>query len=63
MRWECDKLSHPLMVGDRLRTKEYAVDRAATLCWEAGVRYGNVNLGGDIKIIGPHPEAARGGSA
>lgn len=34
--------------------KEYAVDRAAALCWEVGIRHGMVNLGGDIKIIGPH---------
>lgn len=34
--------------------KEYAVDRAASLCWNAGIRHGIVNLGGDIKIIGPH---------
>ncbi len=33
--------------------KEYAVDRAAALCWQAGVKQGMVNLGGDIKIIGP----------
>jgi len=36
--------------------KEYAVDRAATLCREAGARSGYVNLGGDIKIIGPRPD-------
>ncbi len=36
--------------------KEYAVDRAAALCFEAGVKHGIVNLGGDIKIIGPHPD-------
>ncbi len=36
--------------------KEYAVDRAATLCWEAGARSGYVNLGGDVKIIGPRPD-------
>ncbi len=34
--------------------KEYAVDRAAALCWAVGIRHGMVNLGGDIKIIGPH---------
>jgi len=33
--------------------KEYAADRAAALCWNEGVRHGMVNLGGDIKIIGP----------
>ncbi len=38
--------------------KEYAVDRAATLCWEAGVRHGIVNLGGDIKIIGPRADGS-----
>jgi thiamine biosynthesis lipoprotein len=35
--------------------KEYAVDRAASLSLQAGVRHGLVNLGGDIKIIGPRP--------
>lgn len=38
--------------------KEYAVDRAAALCLEAGVRHGSVNLGGDIRIIGPHPDGS-----
>ncbi len=33
--------------------KEYAVDRAAALCWSHGIQQGVVNLGGDIKIIGP----------
>jgi thiamine biosynthesis lipoprotein len=36
--------------------KEYAADRAAVICTEAGVRHGLVDLGGDIKIIGPHPD-------
>lgn len=36
--------------------KEYAVDRAAALAIEAGIRSGMVNLGGDIKIIGPCPD-------
>jgi thiamine biosynthesis lipoprotein len=36
--------------------KEYAVDRAAVICREAGARQGFVNLGGDIRIIGPHPD-------
>lgn len=38
--------------------KEYAVDRAASLCWSAGIRHGVVNLGGDIKIIGPHDDGS-----
>lgn len=32
--------------------KEYAVDRAAALSRQAGIRHGLINLGGDIKIIG-----------
>lgn len=38
--------------------KEYAVDRAAALCREAGIGHGLVNLGGDIKIIGPHDDGS-----
>lgn len=38
--------------------KEYAVDRAASLCFDAGIRHGLVNLGGDIKIIGPHSDSS-----
>jgi thiamine biosynthesis lipoprotein len=33
--------------------KEYAADRAATLLRERGVRHGLVNLGGDIRLVGP----------
>ncbi len=36
--------------------KEYAVDRAAVICKEHGVEHGLVDLGGDIKIIGPHAD-------
>jgi thiamine biosynthesis lipoprotein len=35
--------------------KEYAADRAATICQSAGVVHGLVDLGGDIRVIGPHP--------
>jgi thiamine biosynthesis lipoprotein len=38
--------------------KEYAVDRAAGLCLEAGIIHGLINLGGDIRIIGPHPDGS-----
>jgi thiamine biosynthesis lipoprotein len=34
--------------------KEYAVDRVATLCLSLGIQHGIINLGGDIKVIGPH---------
>ncbi len=36
--------------------KEYAVDRAAAICREQGIEHGLVDLGGDIKIIGPHAD-------
>jgi thiamine biosynthesis lipoprotein len=52
--------------------KEYAADRAATICVEHGVAHGLVNLGGDVRAIGTqvdgtpwrvaiqHPRAAPG---
>jgi thiamine biosynthesis lipoprotein len=33
--------------------KEYAVDRAASLLIEGGARSGVVNLGGDLRVLGP----------
>ena len=36
--------------------KEYAVDRAVTVCHEAGIRSGMINLGGDVRIVGPQPD-------
>ena len=38
--------------------KEYAVDRVAALCWQAGIRHGVINLGGDIKVIGPRADGS-----
>ena len=35
--------------------KEYAADRAAALCVSLGIEHGLVDLGGDIAVIGPHP--------
>ncbi|MBT3812511.1 MAG: FAD:protein FMN transferase [Gammaproteobacteria bacterium] len=34
--------------------KEYAVDRAAIIAQESGMQYGIINLGGDIRVVGPH---------
>lgn len=34
--------------------KEYAADQAAAVCVAAGIEYGLIELGGDIKVIGPH---------
>jgi thiamine biosynthesis lipoprotein len=36
--------------------KEFAADRLATLCREHGIESGVVNLGGDIRIIGPRAD-------
>lgn len=38
--------------------KEYAADRAAQACRDVGARQGFVDLGGDISLIGPHPDGA-----
>ena len=38
--------------------KEYAADRAATLLQQQGVRSGLVNLGGDIRLVGPRPDGS-----
>jgi len=38
--------------------KEYAADRMATICRERGVEHGLVNLGGDVRAIGPQPDGA-----
>ena len=35
--------------------KEFAVDAAATKCRELGVKYGLINMGGDLCAIGAHP--------
>jgi thiamine biosynthesis lipoprotein len=35
--------------------KEYAADSVARLCLNAGIEGGVVNLGGDIRVIGPRP--------
>jgi FAD:protein FMN transferase len=35
--------------------KEYAADRAAEVCCSLGAQHGFVDLGGDIRVIGPQP--------
>jgi thiamine biosynthesis lipoprotein len=35
--------------------KEYAADRAALLLKSAGIQSGYVDLGGDLHVLGPHP--------
>lgn len=36
--------------------KEYAADQAAEICRAHGIRHGLVDLGGDLAVIGPHPD-------
>ena len=36
--------------------KEYAADRAAAIVVDLGAQYGLVNLGGDVRVIGPHAD-------
>lgn len=38
--------------------KEYAADRAAALCGAAGIHHGMINLGGDIKVLGPRADGS-----
>jgi len=38
--------------------KEYAADRVATLCIEAGVPHGCANLGGDVRVWGSRPDGS-----
>lgn len=59
--WQAPRLAFPLP-GMELDlggvVKEYAADRAAVICQDSGVRHGLVNLGGDIRIVGPHPDGS-----
>ncbi|MEY4592429.1 MAG: hypothetical protein RIR18_1324 [Pseudomonadota bacterium] len=36
--------------------KEYAADRALDACLEQNITHGLIDLGGDIRVIGPHPD-------
>jgi FAD:protein FMN transferase len=38
--------------------KEYAVDRAAAICRDAGIVHALVNLGGDVRAIGPRADGS-----
>lgn len=61
LEWNAPRLSFPVP-GVELDFggigKEYAVDRAAVICVEAGIEHGLVELGGDIGVIGPHPDGS-----
>ncbi len=38
--------------------KEYAADRVAAILLGMGIRHGLVDLGGDLRVIGPHPDGS-----
>ncbi len=38
--------------------KEYAADRAAAVLQQAGMTSGLINLGGDIRVLGPQPDGS-----
>lgn len=38
--------------------KEYAVDRCADICVAQGIQSGLIDLGGDIRVIGPRPDGS-----
>ena len=61
VRWEAPRIVLPskgmeLDFGGYV--KEYAADSAAQLCRERGARHGLVDLGGDLAVVGPHPDGA-----
>ena len=61
VRWHRPRLVLPLP-GMQLDfggyVKEYAADRVAALCRELGLRHGLVDLGGDLAVVGPHPDGS-----
>lgn len=58
LRWQSPRLWFPAGMEIDLGgiVKEYAADRVAGICLAAGCRHGIVNLGGDIRIMGSHPD-------
>ena len=59
LRWQPPQLTFPqpgMEIDFGGIVKEYAADRAAPICRNAGIDYGVINLGGDIRIIGPRAD-------
>jgi len=61
LRWERPRIVLPVP-GMELDfggyVKEYAVDRVAELCRQRGAGHGLVDLGGDLAVVGPHPDGS-----
>lgn len=61
LRWHAPVLEFPepgLELDFGGIVKEYAADRAATICREHGAPHALINLGGDIRGAGPHPDGS-----
>ena len=61
VRWDRPRLVLPragMQIDFGGYVKEYAADRAAELARNLGCQHGLVDLGGDIAVIGPHPDGA-----
>jgi len=60
LRWQAPRLFLP--AGMELDfggfVKEYAADRSAELCRRLGARHGLVDLGGDLAVVGAHPDGS-----
>lgn len=57
VKWKNPKLTLPkkgMMIDFGGVVKEYAADAAEKVCRSMGVYHGLIDMGGDIKIIGPH---------
>lgn len=61
VRWRSPRLVLPV-AGMELDfggyVKEYAADRVAELWRRLGARHGLVDLGGDLAVVGPHPDGS-----
>jgi thiamine biosynthesis lipoprotein len=61
LRWERPRIVLPVP-GMELDfggyVKEYAADRVASLCRQRGTWHGLVDLGGDLAVVGPHPDGS-----
>jgi thiamine biosynthesis lipoprotein len=61
LRWEPPVLSFPaagMEIDFGGIVKEYAVDRAAVICRDAGIPNAVVNLGGDLRVAGPRADGS-----
>lgn len=57
VKWKKPRLTLPkkgMMIDFGGIVKEYAADAAEKICRSMGINHGLIDMGGDIKIIGPH---------